>query len=364
MNPSVRHDRNVFQPREFSGKLIRIAILDPVQNRMTTTRREVISPNQSAAELWSGLQNSPATAPGNPQPAPAMHQIAGATVLDFGVQQHGTLEGGVLLGRACMGNLGRLSVVPCDEHRYCVANGVMVRTDSPLLSCLGCQYAGWPVQTDDFFAMGSGPMRLLRGREPVLEQYNLEDTRANSVCGVLEADRLPSESAVLEIAKQCQVEPERLVLGIAPSTSVSGSIQIVARSVETSMHKLHDLSFDLNSVLSGTGFAPLPPPAGRGQTIAGIGRTNDAMLYGATVTLWVDCDDEQIEAVLSRVPSNSSSDYGRPFEKIFADYDHDFYKVDPSLFSPARVTFHNLRSGRSFSAGEINSEVLCESFVR
>ena len=33
--------------------------------------------------------------------------------------------------------------------------------------------AGWPVQCEDFFAMGSGPMRMLRGREPMLEELAL-----------------------------------------------------------------------------------------------------------------------------------------------------------------------------------------------
>ena len=324
---------------------------------MTTTRCEKFSPNQSAAELWSSNRSGPIC-------EPAWRRIAGAMILDFGISVRGSIDGGVLLAKACMGNLAQLSVVPCDEHQYSVANGVFVRTDFPLLSCLGCQYAGWPVQTDDYFAMGSGPMRLLRGKEPVLLEYELQDDQAKQVCGILESEQMPTEAAVHDIASQCGVSPEQMFLGVAPSTSVSGGVQIVARSVETSMHKLHDLSFDLKSVVSGAGFAPLPPPAGKGQTIKGIGRTNDAMLYGATVTLWVDCDDVKIQQVVDRLPSGSSADHGRPFEQIFADYDHDFYKVDPSLFSPARVTFHNLQSGHSFSAGQIEPQVLRESFGR
>ena len=86
------------------------------------------------------------------------------------------------------------------------------------------------------------------------------------------------------------------------------------------------------------------------------------MLYGAHVTLWVDCEDDAVESVSEKVPSSSSRDHGRPFKQIFADYDHDFYQVDPSLFSPAVVTIHNLRSGRTFSSGRIVTEVLRESF--
>ena len=97
--------------------------------------------------------------------------------------------------------------------------------------------------------------------------------------------------------------------------------------------------------------------------VTGIGRTNDAMLYGATVTLWVDADDDDIEKVAAQVPSNSSPDYGRPFADVFKDYEYDFYKVDPMLFSPAVVVIHNLRSGRTWRQGSLNTDVLRQSFA-
>jgi methenyltetrahydromethanopterin cyclohydrolase len=96
--------------------------------------------------------------------------------------------------------------------------------------------------------------------------------------------------------------------------------------------------------------------------IGGIGRTNDAILYGGRVTLWVDCDQEAVEAVLERVPSGASKDYGRPFAEIFKDYEYDFYKVDPHLFSPAVVTIANRRSGIARRCGSINRDVLRQSF--
>jgi len=177
-------------------------------------------------------------------------------------------------------------------------------------------------------------------------------------------DRLPTPDAVALIAQQCSLPPEALTLAIAPSTSLAGGVQIVARSIETATHKLHELAFDVRWIVAATGVAPLPPPAKASDTIQGIGRTNDAMLYGATVTFWVDCDDEQIESVVRRVPSSDSADHGRPFARIFADYDHDFYRVDPGLFSPAVVTIHNLNSGRTFGHGEPRTDVLRESFGR
>ena len=285
----------------------------------------------------------------------------GVQIFDAGIECPGGLEAGLALARLCMGDLADVQIVPLDAGQYAVNQGVWVRTDQPIMSCLGCQYAGWPIKGEDFFAMGSGPMRLARGREEVLESLKLSE-RVSKVVGVLETEVLPNESALDKIATDCRVDRSGVKLAVAPATSIAGSVQVVARSVETAMHKLHELHFDVGTIVSATGIAPLPPPAKRGDFVDGIGRTNDAMLYGATVTLWVDHDDEAIDDVIDRVPAGASPDYGQPFAKIFKGYNYDFYQVDPLLFSPARVTVHNLRSGKTFDSGQLDLRVLTESF--
>jgi methenyltetrahydromethanopterin cyclohydrolase len=131
--------------------------------------------------------------------------------------------------------------------------------------------------------------------------------------------------------------------------------------VETALHKLHELKFDLGRVESGWGVAPLPPPAA--DDLSGIGRTNDSILYGAQVTLWVRGDDESLRQIGPQIPSNSSTDHGEPFAKIFQRAGHDFYKIDPLLFSPAVVTFANLDTGNSFTFGRLLPEVIRRSFA-
>ena len=69
-------------------------------------------------------------------------------------------------------------------------------------------------------------------------------------------------------------------------------MQVVARSVETTLHKLHTLGFDLSRIESGCGLTPIPPVAK--DDLVGIGRTNDAILYGGRVTLWVTGEDDDL----------------------------------------------------------------------
>ncbi len=151
-----------------------------------------------------------------------------------------------------------------------------------------------------------------------------------------------------------------MTLLAAPTASLAGGLQVVARSVETALHKLAELKFDLTRLVSAHGTAPLPPVAD--NDLAAIGRTNDAILYGARVVLYVTGDDSSLESIGPQVPSSSSRDYGEPFAAIFARYNNDFYAVDPHLFSPAEVVFQNIETGRVHAFGQLDPGVLIRSF--
>jgi methenyltetrahydromethanopterin cyclohydrolase len=282
----------------------------------------------------------------------------GTTVIDFGVQVAGGLRAGIHLAEICMGGAAEIHLGSGDRHVF-QGPFVHVTTDDPVTACMAAQYAGWPVQHGKFFAMGSGPMRTKRGREPVLESLNLTD-ETNLAVGVLECDKLPNDEICEAIAAECHLTPDRLTLCVAPTRSLAGCIQVVARSVETSLHKLFELGFDLRSIRSAFGCAPLPPPAR--DFAEGIGRTNDAILYGGHVTLWVDSTDEAIESIGAKIPSRSSNDWGVPFAELFKKYDYDFYKVDPGLFSPAEVVVVNLATGNNWCYGSLRPDVLASSF--
>jgi methenyltetrahydromethanopterin cyclohydrolase len=93
-----------------------------------------------------------------------------------------------------------------------------------------------------------------------------------------------------------------------------------------------------------------------------MGRTNDAILFGGSVQLFVTGPDDAAEELCQQLPSGSSRDYGRPFAQVFKAYDYDFFQIDPMLFSPAWVTVSALESGNSFRAGGADLALLSDSF--
>lgn len=278
----------------------------------------------------------------------------GAWLIDCGSKTRGGLEAGRLLAEVCLSGLGTVSIAAADRHLWS-GPAIQVQTDHPVAACMASQYAGWQLKAEKFFAMGSGPMRAAANKEPLFADIGYSE-QPSRVVGVLETSKLPADEIVLQIATACNVAPNSVLLLCARTASLAGSVQVVARSIETALHKLHELRFDLNKIISGYGVAPLPPIAK--DDLTAIGWTNDAVLYGGEVTLWVQAEDDELHALGPKVPSSASPDFGEPFAQIFHRYNGDFYKIDPLLFSPAVVTFVNLTSGRTHRFGTLTPGVL------
>jgi methenyltetrahydromethanopterin cyclohydrolase len=282
----------------------------------------------------------------------------GTRVIDAGIDVRGGLGAGLAVIRTCMGGLGHASYEPVviggDPF-----SGVQVWTDHPAISCMGSQYAGWAVKVGDFFGMGSGPLRAhARVEHDLFAKLGYTEIASRGVL-VLETRQMPTVLVSAAIAERAGLDPSQLALVVAPTASIAGCVQIVARSLETGLHKMDSLGFDVNRVISGVGTAPIPPvPA---TDIVAIGRTNDCILYGAHARYTVDASDDELASLVERLPAVASRDYGTPFHEIFARYNNDFYKIDPLLFSPAEVWLTSCRSGRTFHAGRLNPDVLKRS---
>jgi methenyltetrahydromethanopterin cyclohydrolase len=283
---------------------------------------------------------------------------AGARVIDCGVKVAGGLQAGLNLARVCLAGQAEVALSPGDVAGIACPQ-VSVTTDHPVLACMASQYAGWQVSVGKYFAMGSGPMRAAYGKEELFNDIPGREQPPVAV-GVLETRKLPDDAVIDHLAKALNLPASKITLLVAPAASQAGNLQVVARSLETALHKLHELGFDLGQVISGFGVAPLPPVAR--DELGAIGRTNDAILYGGRVNIWVNSEDDRLAEIGPKVPASASADYGAPFRSIFERYNHDFYKIDPMLFSPAEIVLHNVSSGRSFAFGRTRTDVLYQSF--
>lgn len=284
--------------------------------------------------------------------------ISGATIVDAGIRAPGSLEAGRLIAEICMGGLGRVALQSSTTFPHWPWQ-LSVHACNPVLACLGSQYAGWSLTHEKFFALGSGPGRAMAGREELYKELDYRD-HANSAVLVLESDRTLPPEVIGKVARDTGLAAGRLTFILTPTRSLAGVLQIVARVLEVAIHKIHTLHFPLERVVDGMASAPLPPPSP--DFLTGMGRTNDAILFGGHAHVFVTGSDEDAARLASELPSSTSRDYGRPFAEVFKSVNMDFYKIDPLLFSPAAVTVTAVESGRSFFGGKLDAALLDQSF--
>lgn len=285
---------------------------------------------------------------------------AGERRIDLGSEVPGGLEAGRRLGEICMGGLGTVQLTSASGlDRWPL--GVIVHSSNPVVACLGSQYAGWTIteQESGFFALGSGPARALSRVEELYKELGYVDHH-NKGALVIEGDKAPPASVATQVATACGIKPADLSILYAPTGSLAGTVQIAARVLEVSLHKAHALHFDLANIVDGYGAAPIAPPIP--DFIKAMGRTNDAIIYGGRIQLFVRGTDDAAKKLADALPSNTSSSYGKPFAETFAEVGGDFYKIDAMLFSPALVTVSNLDTGSSFHAGRIAADIVDKSF--
>ena len=306
--------------------------------------------NERAAAIADGMADRSAELRVNVHTLPS-----GARVIDAGIDAAGGLAAGRALAQACMGGLGHVSFAPLtiggDPY-----HGVHVWTDHPAEACMASQYAGWAVHVGEYFAMGSGPLRAMaRVEHELFDKLAYSETAERGVL-VLEGRVIPTDDVVAWVSARAGLPPVALTFIIAPTASIAGGVQITARIIETGLHKMDALGFDVRLVTSASGTTPIPPVAK--NDLRAIGRTNDCMLYGGQARYIVRADDAALEELATKLPASASSDYGTPFHEIFERYDRDFYKIDKLLFSPAEVWLTSATSGRTFHGGRVDAGVL------
>jgi methenyltetrahydromethanopterin cyclohydrolase len=286
----------------------------------------------------------------------AVYTLPGGTrVIDAGVDVAGGLGAGLVLAELCMGGLGHVSYVPVtiDGESW---PGLHVWTDHPAAACMASQYAGWMIDPPGFFALGSGPIRAhARVEHGLFEKLGYQE-RADRAVLVLESRVRPGDAVMAWVAEKSGLAPSAITVAVAPTASLAGGVQVVARVIETGLHKMDVLGFDVTRVISASGTAPLAPTARHDGRA--IGRTNDCILYGGQARYLVHAPDDDLASLADALPSCASADHGTPFHEIFARAGGDFYKIDPRLFSPAEVWLTSVASGRTFHGGRLEPGVL------
>ncbi len=284
----------------------------------------------------------------------------GERLIDAGARHLGGIEAGLRLATICMGGLGRVELTAARSNGGRWPWSIEVASSRPKIACLASQYAGWNLSHGSYMALGSGPARALARKEKLFEELDYKDEFTTATI-VLETDAPPPVEIVDKLAHDCRVKPSDLNIIYAPTRSLAGGVQVVARVLEVALHAAHEAKFPLDRIVDGMGAAPISPP--HPDFVTALGRTNDAIIYGGHVHLFVTGPANDARDLATALPSLSSRDYGEPFAQTFKRFQGDFYAIDPKLFSPAEIVVSAIDTGESFHGGAVNWDILDASFA-
>ena len=295
----------------------------------------------------------------------------GSKILDM---TKASWEGGKLVGEICMGGLGSIVFSHYNLDRHFLPS-LTVHTSEPLISCMASQLAGWNVKLKKeiekngemkkkvvFQSLGSGPARAKSRGEKIFNEIEYTDSSECAVI-VFETAKLPNEEVMNIVAEKCAVNLDQTYAVCAPTACLTGSIQVAARIVETGVHKLHEIKFPIEIIKDGFGTTTIAPIAK--DDLGAMGRTNDSISAAGMTYYTIDAEKEkegELFELLKKAPANTSSSYGKPFLETFKEANYNFYDIDPGLFAPAIYTITNIRTGKSITVGEINHELLKNSY--
>jgi methenyltetrahydromethanopterin cyclohydrolase len=286
----------------------------------------------------------------------------GTTVIDMGLRAKGGWRAAKLYTLVTIGGLGEVSYERFDVGGR-MLSAVRVMIDHPIEGCVASQIAGWRLESPgkEHAAILAGPGRALNtaSLDHYFEWTDYRDRHHESVVAIQASEPITVAMANL-IAESCEVDPGDLYVLIAPNRSLVCAVQVAARIVEQTLHRLAEEGMDLRTLRYAYGFGVVPPLVD--DDLISMGRINDSLLYGGIANIAIEGTDEQCEELAPKVISSACEVYGRPFLEIYEDAGRDFYEIPIELHSPAAVHLNNLTTGRTFSAGRINYDVLAESF--
>ena len=165
------------------------------------------------------------------------------------------------------------------------------------------------------------------------------------------SEPIPVEMADM-IASSCRIDPADLYVLFAPNRSLVTAVQVAARIVEQSLHRLAEEGMDLRGLRYAYGLGVVPPLVD--DDLISMGRINDSLLYGGISNVTVEGDDAQCAGIVETgwCPSPARPTDDRSSRSTRTP-DGISYEIPIELHSPAELHLTNLTSGRTFSAGRI-----------
>ena len=243
---------------------------------------------------------------------------SGETLIDCGAAHPGGIEAGLRLAAICMGGLGTVDARAVARRRRagpgmssCAPRNPVDRLPRQPVCRLGAD--GTRTRRSS-----SRSARGRRARSPAASRLSRSWRTAKAPtapCSCSSPTRRRRRAVVEKVAARLRRSRRTgSPILFAPTRSLAGSVQIVARVVEVALHKAHALKFPLDRIVDAVGSAPLSPPHpdfadrhGPHQRRHHLRRQRAALRHRRRRPMR--------RALAAELPSSASRDYGAPVRR-------------------------------------------------
>ena len=305
----------------------------------------------------------------------------GVTVVDTGVNVRGGYKAGEYVIKISLGGLGEARVTSLELGDDLVLPAVNVYTDYPAAVALSMYI--WlnvveapHLDVGGYTAWVSGPGRA-RAREPekVFSKIDYRDESDVAVLVVQPRGReLPPAKFAEHLARRCGVSPENLYLVVTPTYSITGSVQVSARSLEDWFWRLTEFYgipyHRVEALMTVAAIAPISPKVFKEP----CAWADDMIRYGSMVHAWIYSEDGEDlkEVVEGSVIENYPDVFGKSFydvavlerKYIYPDLDLEAIAREGRGFVFAQASIYDTRTGRLYTAGRIHRDLVRRLLVR
>jgi methenyltetrahydromethanopterin cyclohydrolase len=280
-------------------------------------------------------------------------KINDATIIDCGIETKGSIDAGILFSKISLGGLAKVQLQFPEINNEISLLQVQVSTSYPVLATIGCQAASWNISKGDFFGMACGPGRALAQKPS--KSYKLLDYKEESDKAILciESDKLPSDKIIDYLAEKCRVENKDIIILMIKTACLVEYIQMAARAIELGVFRfVEQLGYPKDRILHAVGIG-IVPPLSEDNDVSND-RVNNGLIYGTKLFLIIKSHKEDnLTDLISKIPSKSSSSFGKSFIEVFNEAGKDFANFDLTLLAPTEIIINDIRTGKIYHEGKI-----------
>ena len=288
----------------------------------------------------------------------------GARIIDCGVIARGSYKAGITASEIAMGAYAKVEIAERffkNQKFHCAVTDLK----KPGVVTL-CSQGAFPIfedQKSPFYISGPGRV-LYRIPQEVYDFFEYNETTDKPIF-IVEDNEYPDVAFIDRLATKGGIPPERFTFIVVPIPSVSGNVEVAAKTIEDVMFNLLLTSkWDVRKITRAKSITPIMQIFSKEENKIRL-TPDDYIFYGGEVELYVDTISSELKNLLPKFVFENTPGFGKLFYEMVKEANGNIRKIRgyPYIFSPAKITVISEKEEEQFTVGHNHMDVLIQKII-